>query len=152
MIFLSDRRRNSRLSPLPNSQPEQGCRHQMNKTTYATLMSSITSSTSTLSASSSQGWEHGEVERYINSDGTELLRRLFQGHLDLRYAQEEYLSRGGWCGWRSASPPAIENLTPTRNPIWGSGSDPSGIQYAKARDKCPLSSRRSVEFVNRQVF
>ncbi len=44
----------------------------------------------TLSASSSQGWEHGEVERYINSDGTELLRRLFQGHLDLRYAQEEY--------------------------------------------------------------
>ncbi|MDJ0572554.1 MAG: ISKra4 family transposase [Pleurocapsa sp. MO_192.B19] len=44
----------------------------------------------TLSADSSQGWEHGEVERYINSDGTELLRRLFQGHLDLRYAQEEY--------------------------------------------------------------
>jgi hypothetical protein len=26
----------------------------------------------TLSASSSQGWEHGEVERYINEDGTEL--------------------------------------------------------------------------------
>ncbi len=35
----------------------------------------------TLSADSNQGWEHGEVERYINSDGTELLRRLFQGHL-----------------------------------------------------------------------
>ncbi len=44
----------------------------------------------TLTASSSQGWEHGEVERYINEDGTELLRRLFQSHLDLRYAQEEY--------------------------------------------------------------
>ncbi|MDJ0571698.1 MAG: ISKra4 family transposase [Pleurocapsa sp. MO_192.B19] len=44
----------------------------------------------TLSASDSQGWEHGEVERYINEDGTELLRRLFQSHLDLRYAQEEY--------------------------------------------------------------
>ena len=53
-------------------------------------MSSINSSTSTLTASSSQGWEHGEVERYINEDGTELLRRLFQSHLDLRYAQEEY--------------------------------------------------------------
>ncbi len=53
-------------------------------------MSSINSSTSTLSASSSQGWEHGEVERYIKEDGTELLRRLFQSHLDLRYAQEEY--------------------------------------------------------------
>ncbi len=44
----------------------------------------------TLTAESTQGWEHGEVERYINEDGTELLRRLFQGHLDLRYAQEEY--------------------------------------------------------------
>ncbi len=30
------------------------------------------------------------MERYINEDGTELLRLLFQGHLDLRYAQEEY--------------------------------------------------------------
>ncbi len=47
----------------------------------------------TLSAPDSQGWEHGEVERYINQDGTELLRRLFQGHLDLRYAQEEYLPK-----------------------------------------------------------
>ncbi len=55
-------------------------------------MSNITSSTSTLSAEDSQGWEHGDVERYINEDGTELLRRLFQGHLDLRYAKEEYLS------------------------------------------------------------
>ena len=44
----------------------------------------------TLSAEPTRGWEHGEVERYINSDGTELLRRLFQGHLDSRYAQEEY--------------------------------------------------------------
>ncbi len=44
----------------------------------------------TLSAETTHGWEHGEVERYINSDGTELLRRLFQGHLDLRYGQEEY--------------------------------------------------------------
>ncbi|MDJ0650108.1 MAG: ISKra4 family transposase, partial [Xenococcaceae cyanobacterium MO_188.B19] len=41
-------------------------------------------------AEDTQGWEHGEVERYINEDGTELLRRLFQGHLDLRYAEEEY--------------------------------------------------------------
>ena len=47
----------------------------------------------TLSAESSQGWEHGDVERYINEDGTELLRRLFQGHLDLRYAKEEYQTK-----------------------------------------------------------
>lgn len=45
-----------------------------------------------LSSTDSQGWEHGELERYINTSGTELLRRLFQGHLDLRYESEEYQS------------------------------------------------------------
>ena len=44
----------------------------------------------TLSAEDTQEWEHGEVERYINECGTELLRRLLQSHLDLRYAAEEY--------------------------------------------------------------
>jgi hypothetical protein len=44
----------------------------------------------TLSAEETQGWEHGELEKYINQCGTELLRRLLQGHLDLRYAAEEY--------------------------------------------------------------
>ena len=44
----------------------------------------------TLSSSESQGWEHGELERYIQDSGTEVLRRLFQGHLDVRYAQEVY--------------------------------------------------------------
>ena len=34
--------------------------------------------------------EHGEIERYIHSTGTELLRRLFQGYLDRRYARESY--------------------------------------------------------------
>lgn len=43
-----------------------------------------------LSTEESQSWEHGEIERYINERGTELLRRLLQGHLDLRYSQEEY--------------------------------------------------------------
>jgi hypothetical protein len=43
-----------------------------------------------LSAAEAQSWEHGEVEEHINEFGTELMRRLFQGHLDLRYAQEEY--------------------------------------------------------------
>lgn len=45
-----------------------------------------------LSSDESQRWEHGELERHINQSGTELLRRLFQGHLDLRYAEEEYQS------------------------------------------------------------
>jgi hypothetical protein len=44
----------------------------------------------TLSAEETQGWEHGELERYINQCGTELLRCLLQGHLDLRYAAEDY--------------------------------------------------------------
>jgi hypothetical protein len=45
-----------------------------------------------LSSKESEGWEHGELERYINASGTELLRRLFQGHLDWRYASEAYQS------------------------------------------------------------
>ena len=44
----------------------------------------------TLSAAESGAWEHGEVERYINESGRELLRRLFQGHLDRRYSEEAY--------------------------------------------------------------
>ena len=43
----------------------------------------------TLTEEETQEWEHGEIESYINNSGTELLRRLLQGHLDLRYAQEE---------------------------------------------------------------
>lgn len=43
-----------------------------------------------LSGEASQGWEHGELEEYLDEQGTELLRRLFQGHLDWRYSQESY--------------------------------------------------------------
>lgn len=50
---------------------------------YAELVNS-------LKAEDAQAWEHGEVESYITVFGTELMRRLLQGHLDLRYAQEEY--------------------------------------------------------------
>lgn len=34
------------------------------------------------------GMQHGEVEALISRDGTELLRRLLQGHVDLRSARE----------------------------------------------------------------
>jgi hypothetical protein len=34
------------------------------------------------------GAEHGEVEKFVFEDGFELLRRLFQGHLDRRSAME----------------------------------------------------------------
>jgi hypothetical protein len=34
------------------------------------------------------GMQHGEVEALISREGTELLRRLLQGHLDLRSARE----------------------------------------------------------------
>jgi hypothetical protein len=45
-----------------------------------------------LSGEASKVSEHGEIERYIHSTGTELLRRLFQGYLDQRYARESYQS------------------------------------------------------------
>ena len=36
--------------------------------------------------------EHGDIEKYINKDGQELLRRLLQGWLDLKAANEEHKS------------------------------------------------------------
>jgi len=43
-----------------------------------------------LSGDGIKSWEHGEIESYVNEGGTELLRRLLQGHLDWRYGQESY--------------------------------------------------------------
>ncbi|MBT9316435.1 hypothetical protein [Leptothoe spongobia] len=37
----------------------------------------------------SQSLEHGDIESYVQHEGTELLRRLFQAHLDLRGVMEE---------------------------------------------------------------
>ena len=50
---------------------------------YASLVNS-------LSSPEAQRWEHSQVESHINQFGTELMRRLFQAHLDQRYAQETY--------------------------------------------------------------
>ena len=48
--------------------------------------------------------EHGEVERLVSAEGTELLRRLLQAHFDLVIMERE--ARGGhaWCRWRHAKP------------------------------------------------
>lgn len=43
-----------------------------------------------LSSEWCQGLEHGDVEAHINERGTELMRRLYQGYLDLRYSRESY--------------------------------------------------------------
>jgi len=43
-----------------------------------------------LSSNTSKSWEHGELETYVNDGGTELMRRLLQGHFDWRYQQEGY--------------------------------------------------------------
>ncbi|NES64812.1 MAG: ISKra4 family transposase [Okeania sp. SIO2D1] len=44
---------------------------------------------SKLSTQEYQSVEHGEVESWLFKAGTELLRRLLQGYLDLRYQKEE---------------------------------------------------------------
>lgn len=41
-----------------------------------------------LQSDSTLGMEHGDVEQTISREGNELLRRLFQGHLDVRSARE----------------------------------------------------------------
>lgn len=41
-----------------------------------------------LSSGKMMGAEHGEIERYLKTEGFELLRRMMQAHLDLRREQE----------------------------------------------------------------
>ncbi len=53
--------------------------------TFALADAHYASLVSRLQTKATQGLEHGEVEQMINKDGTELLRLLFQSHLDLRY-------------------------------------------------------------------
>ena len=48
---------------------------------------------STLRSAEYQGLEHGAVEQFVQHEGTELLRRLLQGHLDLRGANEPEYKR-----------------------------------------------------------
>lgn len=43
----------------------------------------------TLGDSQSRQWEHGEIEQWLQETGTELLRRLYQCHLDLRAGVEK---------------------------------------------------------------
>ena len=43
----------------------------------------------TLSETESQTWEHGEIEEWLMKTGTELLKRLYQSHLDLRACLEK---------------------------------------------------------------
>ncbi|MCP4989521.1 MAG: hypothetical protein GY928_26750, partial [Colwellia sp.] len=42
-----------------------------------------------LRSKETQHWEHGDIEKLIWKEGTELLRRLLQGHLDIRFMLEE---------------------------------------------------------------
>ena len=42
----------------------------------------------TLSSPEYQNSEHGDIENLINNEGQELLRRLLQGHLNLRATNE----------------------------------------------------------------
>ena len=41
-----------------------------------------------LSSADFQCLNHGDIEGYVEQEGTELLRRLLQGHLDLRALEE----------------------------------------------------------------
>ena len=57
-----------------------------------------------LQAETFQHLEHGEIESFVQQEGTELLRHLIQGHLDLRALQEQAIE-GGVVGSDGASRP-----------------------------------------------
>src|SRR6266487_1218872 len=43
----------------------------------------------TLSSAKAGGWTHDQLEEHLETDGRELLRRLYQDHLDLRALREQ---------------------------------------------------------------
>jgi hypothetical protein len=56
----------------------------------------------TLGSAQASGWTHDQLEDHLETDGRELLRRLFQDHLDLRALREQHAVAAGW--WRSSTP------------------------------------------------
>jgi hypothetical protein len=44
----------------------------------------------TLAGAQAAGWTHDQVEEHLDIDGRELLRLLYQGHLDLRALREQH--------------------------------------------------------------
>jgi len=44
----------------------------------------------TLGSAKASGWTHDQLEDHLETDGRELLRRLFQDHLDLRALREQH--------------------------------------------------------------
>ena len=61
-----------------------------------------------LSGDEFQNMEHGEIESFVQQEGTELLRRLIQSHLDLRSIQEQPYE-GGMMGADGAPRPHRRN-------------------------------------------
>ncbi|MFD9825820.1 ISKra4 family transposase, partial [Streptomyces violascens] len=80
---------------------------------FARSVSAFESLTRTLSGDTASAWTHAELEEHLNEVGRELLRQLFQDHLDLRARREQDLVRSG------VHPPVIGSdgrLRPWREP------------------------------------
>src|SRR6266498_2763405 len=58
----------------------------------------------TLGSAKAAGWTHDQLEEQLETDGRELLRRLYQDHLDLRALREQHAVgtvRVTRCAWRA---------------------------------------------------
>ncbi|SRR6266487_2710769 len=54
--------------------------------------------TATLASVQAGGWTHDQLEDHLETDGRELLRLLFQDHLDLRALRERHAVAKGHIG------------------------------------------------------
>src|SRR6266542_4591280 len=52
----------------------------------------------TLGSAKAAGWTHDQLEEQLETDGRELLRRLYQDHLDLRALREQHAVATGRIG------------------------------------------------------
>jgi hypothetical protein len=51
-----------------------------------------------LCSAKAAGWTHDQLEEHLETDGRELLRRLYQDHLDLRALREQHAVATGRIG------------------------------------------------------
>ena len=58
--------------------------------TFGAARAAFESLVATLAGAQAAGWPHDQVEEHLDIDGRELLRLLYQGHLDLRALHEQH--------------------------------------------------------------
>src|SRR6266508_563071 len=101
----------------------------------------------TLGSAKAAGWTHDQLEEQLETDGRELLRRLYQDHLDLRALREQHAVATGRIGpstdargiaHRKVEPGHLRHLAT----VFGTVRAPSARQAQRVPATCIPPTRR----------